>query len=344
MHHVADGDRAPPFPRSAGRPRWQDPAGWIAAERGAGHVLAEAAAAAARLDERLRRMAAEHRGLLRERIALTEASDLLWAEGVRLRPERIALVDRGRLGRAWDGEQAVARASWAVRRMTAPADLPETPAAVRSFLGLHNALADGTVGADEGVDREGLWLDGLDDGAVADWSGALDELAGTHPLTRAAAGFHLWRGFALSPPERVLEPAVMAARIGAGLAQGGLAAIPLAFGNPRAVPDRGGDAAARLSAWLGAVTGAALRAQAVLDRLEAWQLRAERATADMQGKGAPALIRLIVARPMISAADVADALQVSAAQARLLLNRLAGKTLIREVTGQERFRIWTVAL
>jgi hypothetical protein len=328
-------------PTAPGRPGWHDPAGWIAAERGAGRALAEAAAVAARLDERLRRLPAERRALLRERIALTEASDLLWAEGVRLRPERLALADRGRIGRVWDGEQAVARAAWAVRRMTARPGSPETPASIRSFLGLHAAPAER---ADGGIDRDSLWLGGLDDMAVAEWCAAVATLAETHPLTRAAAGFHLWRGFALSPPERVLEPAVMAARIGAAMAQGGLAAIPLAFGNPRAVPAPGGDAAARLSAWLGAVAGATLRVQAMLDRLDAWQARAESTTADMQGKGAPALLRLIVARPMLSAADVADALQVSAAQARLLLNRLAGKALIREVTGQERFRIWTVAL
>lgn len=328
-----------------GRPDWHDPARWIAAERGAGHALADTAVAAARLDERLRRLPDERRALLRERIALTEASDLLWAEGVRLRPERLALADRGRIGRVWDGEQAVARAAWAVRRMTARPDLPETAASVRSFLGLHSAPAERIDGGiDGGIDRDALWLGGLDDGAVTDWCAALATLGETHPLTRAAAGFHLWRGFALSPPERVLEPAVMAARIGAAMAQGGLAAIPLAFGNPRAVPAHGGDAAARLGGWLGSIAGATLRVQAVLDRLDAWQARAERAAADMQGKGAPALIRLIVARPMLSAADVAEALQVSAAQARLLLNRLAGKALIREVTGQERFRVWTVAL
>ena len=323
------------------RPDWHDPAGWIAAERGAGRSLAESAAAAARLDERLRRLPAEGRALLRERIALTEASDLLWAEGVRLRPERLALADRGRIGRVWDGEQAVVRAAWAVRRMTARPELPETPASVRSFLGLHAAPTERAGG---GIDRDALWLGGLDDEAVADWCAALAALAEVHPLTRAAAGFHLWRGFALSSPERVLEPAIMAARIGAAMAQGGLVAIPLAFGNPRAVPVPGGDAAARLAAWLGAIASATLRVQAVLDRLDAWQARAERATADMQGKGAPALIRLIVARPMLSAADVAEALQVSTAQARLLLNRMAGKALIREVTGQERFRIWTIAL
>jgi hypothetical protein len=326
---------------SPGGRGWHDPAGWIAAERGSGRALAKSAAAAARLDERLRRLPAEDRALFRERIALTEASDLLWAEGVRLRPERLALAERGRIGRVWDGEQAVARAAWAVRRMTARPEVPETLSSIRSFLGLH---AVPTERAGGGIDRDALWLDGLDDGAVADWCAALAALAEVHPLTRAAAGFHLWRGFALSSPERVLEPAVMAARIGAAMAQDGLAAIPLAFGNPRAVPAPGGDAAARLGGWLGAIAGATLRVQAVLDRLDAWQARAERATADMQGKGAPGLIRLMVARPMLSAADVAEALQVSAAQARLLLNRLAGKALIREVTGQERFRIWTIPL
>lgn len=332
----------PPLPLTptGARPDWHDPAAWLRAERRSHRALVDAATAVARLDERLRRMIADHRAAAIERVALTEAADLLWAEGVRLRAERLALADRGRIGRSWDDAQAVSRASWAVRRLTADTVPVDSPAALRTFLGLHRVADAG----EEDLDRDGLWLSGMDEHAAGDWCSAIAALAEAHCLTQAAAGFHLWRGFALSPPARLLEASVIAARLGAGMGKGGLRAVPIAYAHPRSVPAGGGDAAQRLVAWLDAVPGAAMRVHLMLDRMADWQARARVAISDMQGRGAPALLRLIAARPVLSARDVADSLKISRAQARLLLDRLRRKGLVREVTGQERFRFWTAAL
>lgn len=276
-----------------------------------------------------------------ERMALVEVGDLLWAEGRRLRPEILALADRGRLGRSWDVDQAIARAVWGARRLTGPCPDLSSSDAVRSFLGLRRVPEPDLDEND--LDRDELWLRGLDESGLQYWCSALARIEDAHPLTRAAAGFHIWRGLMLSNPDRILEPAVIALRLAASTGRESLRSVPLAFENPRGLPLVQGTAVDKLAAWLKALIDAALRVQLVLDRLESWKERADRSTTDMKGKGVRTLLDLLTSRPVISTRDAADALRVSTAQARLLLNRIETRALAREITGQERFRFWTAS-
>ncbi|MEO1424823.1 MAG: DUF1403 family protein [Pseudomonadota bacterium] len=91
---------------------------------------------------------------------------------------------------------------------------------------------------------------------------------------------------------------------------------------------------------MGGLAQAAEHAQMALNRIEAWEMRARDQASTLKGKGAPALIALLAARPMISAKDAAAALEISPVQARTLLNRLHTLGLTRELTGHTRFRFW----
>ncbi|MEM7744850.1 MAG: helix-turn-helix domain-containing protein, partial [Pseudomonadota bacterium] len=184
---------------------------------------------------------------------------------------------------------------------------------------------------------------GPDPHGMGRWCAAMDTLQNTHPLTRAAAAFALWRGMGLSDLDTLLEPGVIAARVAAAGARGGLSSVPLSDGAPR-LGQAGGHAPMRLENWLLAVAETAAHAQMQLDRLEAWHARAIDRAVEMKGKGAPALLAFAAARPVLSARDVAKALTVTPVQARTLLNRLEALGLLRELTGNSRFRFWTAAL
>lgn len=343
---------APPLPMAARRPDWLAPEMWLRAEGGAGRALAEAAGATARLDERLRRAPDAIRLAWRERLALEDISALLWAEGIRLRPETLALADADRLGRAEDEGQVMARGLWARRRLTGQGAVPGSGDDIPRFLGRVPRAAEDPLRAAPAVEAAwgGSWADlpealippGPDAGTAERWGQAMAGLAGAHPLTQSAAAFHLWRGLGLSGPDAWLEPGVVAARVAAGLARGGLSSVPLTAGAERALV-RQGTAGERLETWLGGLTRAADHAQMTLDRIESWQTRALDRATGMKGKGAPALIALLAARPVVSARGVAEALEISGVQARTLLNRLHGLGLIRELTGHTRFRFWTAA-
>lgn len=333
---------APPIPMAARRPAWFDPQVWMEAEHRAGRALADAAEAVGRLDERLRRVSEATRQAWRERLALEDISGLLWAEGVRLRAETLALADADRLGRTEDDDRIIARGQWALRRLTGQGNVPRNAEEMPAFLGRAPRSAEALSGESAWTGlSETLIPPGPDSCTASPWCAAMDALEDAHPLTRSAVAFHLWRGLGLSGPEIWLEPGVVAARIAATGARGGLSVAPLMAGSGRALTGHGGGAGERLTAWLSGLTHAAGHAQMALDRIEAWHEAAcDRATG-FKGKGAPALIGLLAARPIVSARDVAAALAVSTVQARTLLNRLHALGLIRELTGHTRFRYWT---
>lgn len=335
---------APPIPMAARQPDCMEPAVWIDAEGRAGRALATATEAVTRLDERLRRVPDDVRLAWRDRLALTDISNLLWAEGVRLRVETLALTDVGRLGRTQDEDQVVARGQWAWRRLTGRGALPVSAADLDLFLGRRPSLQPVPGGDDAAWSDlpETIVPTGSDPAATARWIDAARALDEAHPLTRSAAAFHLWRGFGLSGRDAWLEPGVVAARIGATELKAGLSALPLLAGSELALVRGVGGADVRLETWLTGLARAADHAQMKLDRIEAWQAAAQARAAGMKGKGATALLRLIAARPVVSVRNVSTATGLSEVQARTLLNRLEDLGVIRELTGHTRFRYWAI--
>lgn len=312
-------------------------ADWHRAEQTLSRQLAAAVDAVARLDERLLSQPRERReGSLRH-LALLEITDLVWAEGHRVRPERLALVDLERLGRMGEDAAVLGRATSALRRaLAAPRALSDAEA-VATALG-HRAVAEPDAKHFDDPIRD-LLPEMARDRAEA-WLSAVDSLD-AHPIVRAGFGFRLWlRG----ATHELLEPATLASHIALApmrVAESvGLTFLPLALGRPPAALRYGGTAESCLAAWLDVVAGAATAGRTRLCVVADWRERAAKAIQGMQGRGAPSLADLFLARPVLSAPVVAAELGLTGTRSRDLLNAFERRGLIREMTGQGRFRFW----
>lgn len=303
---------APPLPR-ADRRSLLRPAEWRTAEAALAPDLARAAQRFGALDERLRR-AGEGR---RSRLALVEAAEFSWWAGDRVTPDRLALWLALRLDGVQDDSLALARAGWAVRRLTSG---PGPEAGLAAF------LARQELGQD--------WL--------ADWVEIEEASVGMHPISRAAFGFHAW-GLLTDPgASSRMEAAVVAARLGAMEGRGALF-LPLATGGSMALRP-GGSAEERLARWYAGAEHATFAALRLLDRLDDWQARAAEATAGLSGRTPPLLIAALAHWPLLSAPVAEAETKASRAAVQRNLDRLTELGLIREVTGQGRFRLWSAAL
>ena len=296
-----------------------EPRTWRRAEASQGRGLARAAAAFARLDARA--------GVgFAKRLAYAETSALLWAQGDWVPPDKIALYGLLRESALKDA-RVLSQADWAVRRMLG-AGLPDD---LGAFLGRHRVEFDGLEAVGY---NPALWMVGEED----DWQAAREALADCHAITQAAALFSAWRAFGLSAPNDALEAGVAAGKIG-GVEGRNLRFLPVATGGPIG---QGGTPADRLARWYGAVENACLKAEMELEKLAAWQGKAEVATKGLSGKTPPLLIEALLEAPAMTAAMVAVATGADKATARRNLNAFAKRGLIREITGQGRYRVWVV--
>jgi hypothetical protein len=183
------------------------------------------------------------------------------------------------------------------------------------------------------ADRAGGWLD------------LMAQAADLHPITRACMGFHLWSLAGLGQQGDQIEAAVTAARIAASEgpnSNGGAIFAPLAFrgaGGLRA----SGPPAERLERWLEGMETACLTAMRHLDDIEAWSARAETMMTPLSGR-TPLALRAVLTEWALVSAPMAETLAgVSRAAAQRNLAWMEARGLIREVTGQGRFRMWTIA-
>jgi hypothetical protein len=294
---------------------------WRKAEAGNAARLARAAGRIGALDDRLRRGPEGWR----HRLALIEAADLSWFVGDRIGPDRLALWIAMRLAGVQDDTAALARVGWAVRRLTGgPGPEVDLPA----FLDRRDPESLGNE-AEPFADRASGWL-GLMAGA-----------ADLHPITGACMGFHLWSLAGLGQQGDRMEAAVTVSRIAASEGKGAVFA-PLAIGGAGGLR-AGGPPAERLARWLEGTETACLTAMRHLDDIEAWSVRARTETAPLSGKTPPALCAVLTEWPLVSA-PMAEALTgASRAAVQRNLAWMDARGLIREVTGQGRFRMWRAA-
>ncbi|WP_273186578.1 helix-turn-helix domain-containing protein [Hyphomonas adhaerens] len=343
---------APPLPR-ANRRQAIVPQAWRAAQGDLAAELAKVAALFGALDERLRGLGqgAQHR------LALLEAAELSWHIGDRVAPDRLGMWVSLRLSSSQDDAQALSRAAWAVRRLAGGSG-PEVDLAV--FLGRHdrpNAAEFGHAFIEPPSDLAGR---------LAEWQEAMAEAEGLHPISASALGFHLWQLGEISGAGAAadLEAAVVAARLAtqagpgsearsgivgksSGRAfkrrTGGALFLPLALAGTGALR-RGGEATAILGRWLAGAEASCLVALLVLERLEAWRRRAEEAAVDWSGRTPGRLIAVLADWPLVSAPMAEKETGASRAATQRNLDRLTEAELIREVTGQGRYRLWTAKL
>lgn len=291
---------------------------WRKAEAGHAAHLARVAGRIGALDDRLRRGPDGWR----HRLALIEAAELSWILGDRVGADRLALWLALRLSGVQDDTAALARVGWAVRRLTGG---PGPEADLAAFLGRRDPenLVDE---AESFADRAGAWR------------ALMARAADLHPITRAGMGFQLWGLAGLGQQGDRMEAAVTAARIAASDARGAVFA-PLAIGGAAGLR-AAGPPAERLPRWLDGLETACLTAMRHLDDIEAWAMRAETAMARLSGKTPPALRAVLAEWPLVSALMAAALTGASRAAVQRNLAWMEARGLIREVTGQGRYRMW----
>lgn len=310
-------DYLPPGPRA--EPNENEVCGdWQRAEAMCAARLARVAGRLGALDDRLRRGPEGWR----HRLALIEAAELSWLVGDRIGPDRLALWISMRLSGVQEDTSALARIGWAVRRLTGG------PGPVDDLAAFLDRRDPESISDDEEpfADRAGAWLD------------LMTTAAELHPITGACMGFHLWSLAGLGQHSDQLEASVTAGRVAAREVRGAIFA-PLAMGGAGGLR-AGGSPRDRLVRWLNGMEEACLTAMRHLDDIEAWSTKAETRMSVLSGKTPPALRRTLAEWPLVSA-PMAEALTgASRAAVQRNLAWMEERDLIREVTGQGRFRMW----
>ncbi|MEZ5752117.1 MAG: hypothetical protein R3D60_09150 [Paracoccaceae bacterium] len=310
---VEDDDLSP-LPRADSRLLF-DPDEWRRAEAAQAGELAHLALLFGELDARLRMADPRQRAGLNHRLALNEAADIAWWAGDRFAVERLGLWLALRIGSTAETEDTIARAGWAVRRLT------EGPPPAQGLA---------------------AFLERPADSAVADLADTLAAFAGLNPVTQSAMLFHAWR--MIGPEQaRDVEAAVLAARHGATLSRSpgqGAQFLPLVTTGPGALRGQG-EPLRKLSAWIEGAAQACLAALLALERLRVWRQRADAATADLSGRVPALLLDVLETWPLVPAPLAEAETGASRAAVQRNLDRLAERGLVREVTGQGRFRVWT---
>ena len=310
-------DYLPPGPRA--EPREAEVLDdWRKAEAGHAARLARVAGRVGALDDRLKRGPDGWR----HRLALFEAADLSWFAGDRIGPDRLALWMSMRISGLQDDIDALARVGWAVRRLTGG---PGPEVDLSAFLDRRDPENMANE-AEPFADRAGGWLD------------LMAQVADLHPIARVCAGYHFWSLAGLGQQGDRMEAAVTAARIAASEERGAVFA-PLAMGGAGGLRD-GGPPADRLARWLDGMETACLTAMRHLDDIQAWSARAETEMTPLSGKTPRALRAVLTEWPIVSA-PMAEALtDVSRAAVQRNLAWMQAQGLVREMTGQGRYRMW----
>jgi hypothetical protein len=306
---------------------------WREAEAKLGRELGEATTALARLDERL--LIHPHRDALIARLALLEVCDLSWADGADIPIERLALYRVARSGGGEGDARGLLRADWAIRRLTrTDVDLDDRNALI-AFLGL--AIKDSAD--DELMDLIDRAVGPLFVHELDTWIEILRGGADLHPLSRAAIGYQFWKFLELSRGTDMIEPAVIAARLGAAGLEA-LPFVPVATRNRRALQNLGVHPEQRLGVWLIRVTAACEAARRELIKLDRWQNNAFKTIDGMSGKTPALLVEALITHPVVSSRMLAEEGGVSSASAGRALALFEEIGLTKEVTGGGRFRFW----
>ena len=299
------------------------------------------------LDERLRRGPAGWR----QRLALIEASELSWLTQDRIGLDRLSLYMALRVSTVTDDAQALYRIGWTVRRLVggpAPLMLQSGVAELETFLDRRSQPGQGERFEDAKAPSRVTEIAEHEtfENRATGWLAMMDQAEDLHPVTRACMGFHLWHVAQLSQIDDPLEAAVTAARIAvadlvsARSAPGAIFA-PIAMGGGgglRAI----GEPSARLARWLNALESGVFAALRRLEEVEAWAANAEREMAPLSGKTPPMLRDLFTSWPLISVQMAEKLTGAHRATVQRNIDWMERQGLIREVTGQGRYRMWRI--
>lgn len=253
---------------------------------------------------------------LRHRLALQEAAALSWWVGTRMDATRLALWVSEHMGGGGEDGKALVQAGWAVRRLQAG------PGPARG--GWQAGLA--------------ALVEHMSD-PVQDVAEVMETMSALHPVTQAAVLFAAWR-LAGQGPGCDMEAAVIAARQGSAMGRTGFGFLPLALagvGGLQAI----GSAQVRLAAWIRGAERAVLAALMLAENITIWRTRAQAALRDQTGRTPMLLVDVLADWPMVTAALAEAKTGASRAAIQRNLDHIASRGLIREVTGQDCYRVWT---
>lgn len=284
---------------------------WVKAQQDLSVDLAAAAHAYGRLVERLSLLPD---GMM-HRLALQEVSELGWWTGGRIPVERLCLYVARRIGPDDDAQQ-LAGASWAYRRLV-------------SQMRPHDASWDTGLST----------FLGLRGDKISSLSDVMEATEPMHPFTEAAILMHAWRVVGEGRAAVDMEAAVLAAKHAA--LDGPFA--PLAMAGGTALRGQG-TPSAKLGAFFRGIEQAALAALLLIKRVGDWEARSQNVLADKIGRTPAALIKLFTEWPTITAPLAEERLDANRATIQRNFELLASHGLIREITGQDRYRVWTAKI
>lgn len=310
-----DDPLAAPLPRAPRKPLF-DLADWRAAEAALAQPLAALSRDLGRLIERAEGFGPQAGA----RLAHAEAAALGWWSGDRISADRIALWSALRIGASGEDGAALLRGSWAARRLAAPQATGQgRAAAIAAHLGFKpDALS----------------------GLAEDVASLLPEPGELGPVATGCLACHLWRALEERPEhQRDIEAAVLGARLAIGPETVALGFLPLTLAGTGALR-AGGSAEQRLSAWISGAGDAVLAALMVLERLRRWRLQAEAETADLSGRTPRLLIDGLLRHAMVAVPQLVAETGASRPALQRNLAIFEARGLVREVTGQGRYKVW----
>jgi hypothetical protein len=82
----------------------------------------------------------------------------------------------------------------------------------------------------------------------------------------------------------------------------------------------------------------------MIERMNDWEERASVALKDCSGRTPGGLVQVFARWPMVSAPMAEEHVGTSRAAVQRNLDMMTARGVIREITGQGRYRIWTAAL
>lgn len=294
---------------------------WRRAQAAQAADLADVAHGHGQLVERLRSAPAGGQ----RRLALLEVADLGWWAGEHVGLDRLILAAEDRLAGVQDQSLALSALLWSLRRLVQPQGPGQDAVTIAAFLGRSRAEEE------PGADLRGL---------AADLARAGD----LHPVVRGAMVFHHWRASGPGGLTRDLEAAVLGARVaGSGAGMGGHGFVPLALSSGAGLRASGA-VDLRLQAWLQGAARAISAALLHLDRLTEWRARATARLADLSGRTPTLLAGVLADWPVVSAPLAERETGASRAAVQRNLAVMQDRGLIREMSGQGRFRLWTAKI
>ena len=178
------------------------------------------------------------------------------------------------------------------------------------------------------------------DGAVADLVEAMVGTQTLHPLTRGAFAFHAWRMLGQDGVTTGVEAAALGARVSASQGRGGAHFLPVGFSGLEF--HRGSTPAEKLHAWLRSAEHGLFATLMALERLSDWQGRAQVVLADLQGRTPYLLMALFLRLPIVTAPLAELRCRAGRSTVQRNLDQMQARGLIREITGQGRFRAWAL--